>query len=186
MMSEIETIKNTLISVWEKNIKNDYENTYLIQEDTLKCSLYHHLRNELGELLNQHNLAILTEYRGNEFVGTNYRPDIVIVKLKDNCNEPYFVDRIEKLMFVIELKYKDSSNGSTNDIYSDCDKIKEYMKMLNDDCQFILAVIQETKWDEPFWFEEDDKKLGKNRVTELVASYKNEKRKELEFLHRCY
>lgn len=184
--SEIEYIKNNIIEIWNKNIAKDYNDVYLLREDTLKCSFYHHLRVELGTFFKQHNLAILTEFQGRKYICSNYRPDIVIVKMKDNCNEPYFIDRIDKLLFVIELKYKDGSYSSTDAIECDCKKVKNYVELLNDECQLVLAVIQECYWENQFWFDEEDKSLLEGRVTELIASYKSENNEELKFNYRCY
>lgn len=168
--SVVNEIIDTLCNIWEKNIQKDYNKGILLEEDTLKCALYYHLRRKIGKLMNDNNLCILTEYLGPEFKKINCRPDMVIVKMKDNCDEEYLINHIEEVVVAIELKFK---NGYSYDsIVADKYKLKNYVKNIRNNCQYVLAVIQEKCWDYPFWL--DDRQANnwaKGRVTELVASY---------------
>ena len=44
----IQVIDEAIVSIWEHEIKADYENGWLLKEDTLKNALYFHLRNRLS------------------------------------------------------------------------------------------------------------------------------------------
>lgn len=165
----VNEIIDTIVNVWEKDISNDYNKGILLEEDTLKCALYFHLRNKLGKLMNDNNLCILTEYLGPEFKRLNCRPDMVIAKMKDNCVEKYLINHIEEIVVVIELKFKDKY--STGPIIDDKFKIKNYIKSIDSNTQYVLVVIQEKYWEYPFWL--DNRQVNnwaKGRVTELVAN----------------
>ena len=41
--------------IWEEKIKEDYDDGWLLKEDTLKNALYHHLRNELSIVFAENN-----------------------------------------------------------------------------------------------------------------------------------
>lgn len=56
-------LSDAITAIWEKEIKEDYINGWLLKEDTLKNALYYHLRNRLGALLDENNIRIFTEYR---------------------------------------------------------------------------------------------------------------------------
>lgn len=62
----LETIKKAMKQVWTVDIVQDYRHKFLLKEDTLKNSVYYHLRNRLGDVfLTKHNLRIFTEYYMN-------------------------------------------------------------------------------------------------------------------------
>lgn len=181
----INEIMKVICDVWEKNISKDYNKEILLNEDTLKCAFYYHLRRKLGRLMNENNLCMFTEYLGEEFKGLNYRPDMVIVKKKDNCDEEYLIDHIEETVIAIEFKFK--NKYEYNSIIADRDKIKKYVKCIDNNCQYILVVIHEKYWENPFWLgDKQTKNWAKGRVTELVANYNNEECEKMIFQTRKY
>lgn len=183
--SVINEIVNTICEIWKKNISKDYYEGLLLEEDTMKCAFYYHLRRKLGKLLEENNLCIYTEYLGEEFKGLNYRPDMVIVKMKDNCDEKYLINHVEEVVVAIELKFK--GKYEYNSIIADREKIREYVKRIDNNCQYILAVIHEKYWENSYWFDNrQTHNWAKNRVTELVANTKDEKTEEMEFLYKKY
>lgn len=183
--SVINEIVNVICETWQKNISKDYFEGYLLEEDTLKCAFYYHLRIKLARLLKENNLCIYTEYLGEEFKSLNYRPDMVIVKMKDNCEEKYLINHIEEVVVAIEFKYK--SKYEYNSIIADREKIKEYVKHIDNNCQYILAVIHEKYWENPYWFDKKQtNNWAKGRVTELVANISDEITKEMEFRYKKY
>jgi hypothetical protein len=49
-------INNIIKSIWVNDIKLDYDNGHLLKEDTLKNSLYFHLRTKLSNILEENDL----------------------------------------------------------------------------------------------------------------------------------
>ena len=83
--TEIQTIiHKTLTEIWKKDIPRDYNDRWLLKEDTLKNALYFHLRNQLGTLFDENNIRIFTEFTDEKFKGSGYRPDIVVVRIDPN------------------------------------------------------------------------------------------------------
>lgn len=107
----------------------------------MKCAFYHHLRTKLGKLLNENNLCIYTEYLGSEFKELGYRPDMVVVKMKKDCDEKYLINHIEEVVVAFEFKFKDKYEFNT--IVADADKIYNYIKRINNNCQYVMAIIHE-------------------------------------------
>jgi hypothetical protein len=169
----VNEILEIICDIWKKNICQDYSNEILLNEDTLKCSFYYHLRRKLGKLINENNLCIFTEYNESEFKELGYRPDMVIVKKKEKCETNYIIDSIEEAVIAIEFKFKGKYDYDS--ICTDREKIKNYIKLIGDNCYYIMAVIQETYNPNPYWFDSRQaNNWAKNRVVELVASYENE------------
>lgn len=170
----VNEIISTICNIWNKNISQDYNMGILLEEDTLKCAFYYYLRRKLGKLMVENHLCIFTEYLGTEFKKMNYRPDMVIVKMKDNCDEEYLINHVEEVIVAIEFKFK--GKYEYNSIIADREKIKNYVKRIDNHCQYVLAVIHEKYWENPYWFDNRQaNNWAKGRVTELVANYDNEK-----------
>lgn len=110
---------------------------------------------------------------------------MVIVKMKDNCDEKYLINHVEEVVVAIELKFK--GKYEYNAIIADREKIREYVRRIDNNCQYILAVIHEKYWENPYWFDNrQTHNWAKNRVTELVPNIKDEKTEEMEFLYKKY
>lgn len=62
--SILRLIDKTIKEIWVSEIRDDYEEDYLLKEDSLKNSLYFHLRTKLEILLREHDLRIFPEYSG--------------------------------------------------------------------------------------------------------------------------
>ena len=151
----------------------------------MKCAFYHHLRTKLGKLLNENNLCIYTEHLGSEFKELGYRPDMVVVKMKKDCDEKYLINHIEEVVVAFEFKFKDKYEFNT--IVADADKIYNYIKRINNNCQYVMAIIHEKYWENPFWLtKKQTNNWAKGRVTELVASYNDEITEEMNFLSKGY
>lgn len=69
------------------------------------------------------------------------------------------------------MKYRSSESASgENLIKGDIAKIKEYVKKMEDNCQYYFSVIYETECNEIFWMDgRSSTTWAKDRVTELVA-----------------
>lgn len=168
---EIENIiDETIKEVWVNEIADDYESGWLLKEDTLKNSLYYHLRTKLGELFVDNVIRIFTEFTDNKFKGKEYRPDMVIAKVDLDRGSKYWGDDVTECLAVIELKYKNGFNGS-KDIYSDYKKLSVYADSLGAGCKLYMATIWEYEDDETSW-EPEESEWAKGRLTELNASYK--------------
>lgn len=166
----LKEIDNAIKYIWKYEIRNDYENCKLFREDTLKNSLYFHLRTKLETLLDKNNIKIFTEFSSDKFTGTGCRPDMVLVKLKDDYEYGFIGNYIEEYICVIELKLKGSFNSVPDLIYKDFNKIRHYIKDLNLDCpKYYMATIWEEYPDSKKWL--DTEKWAKGLVTELNADY---------------
>jgi len=107
-----------------------------------------------------------------KFWGTNFRPDIVIAEMDFDRHSDYFGDDVKTCIAVIELKYKNSTVPAKT-ILNDYDKLHKYVEKLKLDskCRLYMATIWEREDEEAYW-EDENSKWAKNRLTELNASYK--------------
>lgn len=173
MSTRIENlIDKTLKEIWKNEIKSDYDDGWLLKEDTLKNSLYHHLRTKLGKVFDENNIRIFTEFTDDKFKGKHKRPDIVIAKVPKEQKSCYWGDDVENCLAVIEIKFK-SNFQSSEDIYADYDKLKYYKTELGVDCKLYMATIWEYEDDETNWARKNAA-WAKNTLTELNASYESE------------
>jgi len=169
----INQIDTTLKYIWKYDIKQDYDKSYLLKEDTLKNALYYHLRNKLGALLEKHNLRIYTEFTDNIFNRTNYRPDIVIAEINPESEECYLGNCVTKIVSIIEIKFKNDSYSAIKNIESDYDKIHWYIDNLSSDIKYYMATIWEAEDDATTWIRKNAA-WAKGKLTELNASYEND------------
>ena len=173
-----EMIGETIISVWKNEIQNDYKKLWLLKEDSLKNALYFHLRTVLGELLDQNDMRIFTEFTDCEFKHSGYRPDMVIAKIDPDADVAYWGDAVTECIAVIEIKYK-TGFAANEEIYSDYDKLKCYIDTLGVSGKSYMATIWECEDDETAWLE--DVEWAVNKVIELNASYKRNSDHEPQF-----
>ena len=162
MIDVQEQIDYAIKQTWLYDIKRDYENKWLLKEDTLVCSFYFHLRNTLGSFMDENNLKIITEYhipKNNKFA------DMVIGEFDEDYN-------VKKIFAIIEFKYKGSKSGSDR-IPEDIEKLKQY-KEIHNNCQFYIADIDEyydyTFPEDLSWYDRR-MKWGKGCFTELNAAH---------------
>ncbi|MBQ3183571.1 MAG: hypothetical protein IJB24_03745 [Clostridia bacterium] len=166
----VELIDSTIKYVWEYEISNDYDNWWLLKEDSLKNALYYHIRSKLEKVFEDHNIRIFTEFTDDVFKGTGYRPDMVIATVDEECEEKHLGKCIKECLCVIELKHK-WGYSSHNDILSDFEKIKEYIENPNINCnRYYMATIWEYK-DKPVTWARKNAAWAKGKLTELNASY---------------
>lgn len=174
----IQVIDEVIISIWQHEIKADYEAGWLLKENTLKNALYFHLRSKLGKLFVENDIRIFTEFTDWKFKHSGYRPDMVIARVNTDSDESYWGDAATNCLAVIELKYKTGFNAS-EEIYADYDKLRYYVETLGIDSKLYMATIWEYEDDETAWAEDAD--WLRDRVTELNASYKRGSANEPQF-----
>lgn len=181
MLSDLDVIQiidETIASIWEYEIKADYESGWLLKEDTLKNALYFHIRSKLGKLFDENDIRIFTEFTDWKFKRSGYRPDMVIARVNIDSDDYYWGNAVTKCLAVIELKYK-AGFGSSEEIYADYDKLRYYVETLGVDSKLYMATIWECEDDETAWAE--DAEWAKGRVTELNASYKRDSANKPQF-----
>lgn len=164
----IEEIDRCIKETWENEIVNDYYNGYLLKEDSLKCSLYFHLRTKLKKLLKENNLRIYPEYY---FSDLRYFADIAIVQIDTTIDKSYLRDKIVDVIAVMELKYDGGNSiGTENAIKNDILKIKNYIQTGQLLCQYYFAVIYETECISLNWLDKrSTNNWAQGYVTELNA-----------------
>ncbi len=173
-------IDTTVKQIWENDIKSDYDNGWLLKEDTLKVSFCHYLRMKLENFFFENDIRVFTEFTDDKFKQSGYRPDIVIAKVDFEKGNKYYGDDIEECLAVIELKYKKGFNAA-NDIYKDYEKLRTYVKDLELECPLYMATIWEYEDDETLW-ERKNAAWANGKLTELNASYsKKSQEKEMRF-----
>lgn len=165
----LKIIDETIKYIWENDIKADYDNGWLLKEDTFKNSFYYYLRAKLENLFYENDIRIFTEFTDDKFNSRGYRPDIVIAKVDFDKDCKHYVDNVSELLCVIELKYKTGFTAS-NDIYKDYEKLKTYVTELGINCPLYMATIWEYEDEQTYW-EDKNSEWAKNRLTELNASY---------------
>lgn len=164
----IERIDTEIKNIWKEELQTDYENHYLLKEDSLKNAFYFHLRTRLGDkFLIGNNLRIYTEYYIH-----GERIDLVIVKINtQSAAENYLEDSVEKVLVAIEMKYK---NHTVNDdvFYQDIKKICSFIDSWGYATKHYFAFIQEKyfKNEEVMnWIDDKDSLKIRGLVTELYA-----------------
>lgn len=162
-------IDKTIKSIWKKEISADYENGWLLKEDTLKNVFYFHLRKRLNKFFAENNIRIFTEFSDGIFYDTKCRPDMVIAKVNLDADEDCFCDCITDYFAVIEFKFKNGYIAS-NDIYDDYAKLRKYANRFKINSRFYMATIWEYEDNETYW-ESENNKWAKGKLTELNASY---------------
>jgi hypothetical protein len=104
MVDTKKMLQSTIVEIWKNEIKYDYDNNFIINEDTLKVSFCYHLRNKLTDsFLLENNLRIITEL---EIKKLNYRVDIAIVKVHEEREKFFhYSEYIDSVLVLIELKF---------------------------------------------------------------------------------
>ncbi len=177
----IKEIHNTIKYVWEYDILQDHNKKMLLKEDTLKNSLYFHIRTRLGALLEQYSIMIFTEFNTDKFRKTGSRADMVIAQIDFNKAEKEFLGEcIEKYLGVIEIKFKGDFLKSNEHIYSDYSKMQKYIESfdLGEACHFYVATIWECHPDSKWWIDKETR-WAKGKLTELNADFNG--KKEMKF-----
>ena len=162
----LKEIDKAVKEIWLNEIVNDYDNGFLLKEDSLKCCLYYHLRNRLEELLEANNLRIYPEFY---FTELKYRADIAIVEMDPKSEALYLRDRVKDVVAIFELKYDGgNAEGTAAVIKNDVWKIKDYIQKGKLLCQYYFAVIYETECYALNWLDKRNT-WAKGYVTELDA-----------------
>lgn len=173
-----ERIHRRIKYIWEEKIKEDYENCYIYNEDTLKNALYYHIRTDLEDIFKENNIRIFTEYTDEKFNNIHCRPDLIIAEIEEN-EDCYWV---KELIAVFEIKYKVRFVDRTK-ISDDYEKLRGYLEN-NISCdRLYMATIWEYEDDDNTWIRKNAK-WAKGRVTELNASVKKKSDWELQFYVR--
>ena len=153
---------------WLEDVSNDYRESYLIKEDSLKNALYFHVRKRLDNLFQMYNLRMYTEYNETNLKANNMRADIAIVEIEPDSGKYYLGDRVRKVLAIIELKYGSSVGYMAQDI----EKLKRYRAIKElDGCQYYLGILNEATYDKrSFWLNgHQTNNWAKGYVTELDA-----------------
>lgn len=168
----IKEIHNTIKYVWEYDIPKDYKNKSLLKEDTLKNSLYFHIRTRIGALLEKYNIMIFTEFNTDKFRHTGFRADMVIAQMDFEKEEKHWGDCVKCFISVIEIKFKGDFKTAPDIIYEDYIKTKNYIKSLNlgNECHYYVATLWECYPNSKWWLDKDTK-WAKGKLTELNADF---------------
>ena len=172
-------IENVLCSIWENEIKEDFDKIRILNEDTLKNAIYYHLRNRLGGFFDEQDIRILTEFTDGQFAGSGYRPDMVIVKIDMASNAACWRGAVTECLAIIELKMKSRFIDNLA-ISADYDKLKYYIEEMGVKGHLYMAAIWEYEDDASSWIRKNAA-WAKGRVTELNASYKRNSDFESQF-----
>lgn len=93
-------LQKIIVDTWLNEIKNDYINDLIFNEDTLKITFCFHLRNKLQDFFLKDNIRIITEFIVDKF---RTKIDIALNESRDfffNINE-----NISCIYVLIELKF---------------------------------------------------------------------------------
>ena len=165
----MQIIDEAIKSVWENQIKHDYDANWIMNEDGLKTSLYFQLRKRLEPFLMENNLRIFTEFHDAEFSGSGFRPDMVIARIDMNSEADCWRGAVTDCFAVLELKFK-SHFLDKEAIYADYEKLRTYTETLNLSCRLYMATIWECEDDPTTWIRKNAA-WAKGKVTELNASF---------------
>ena len=177
-MDVIDRIDHVIKLVWKEDIFKDYHNDFILKEDTLKNTFYHHLRARLGDdFLSRHRLRIFCEY----YLRNGERADLAIVMLKPEeemvGQEYHLKNKVKETLAVIEFKHKNDACGPKL-FFKDVEKVKKYISLKGYlKCQFYLGFIHETEYslEETSWLSKRQQaSWAIGRLTELSAFYEEE------------
>ncbi|WP_274307187.1 hypothetical protein [Solibacillus daqui] len=162
-------VHSAIKDIWIYDIKDDYENSFLLKEDTLKNAFYFHLRNRLGDsFLRENQLAIFTEY----YIDTKQKIDLVVVRLDvEKAQNEYLGNCIDEVVAVVEMKYK-GKYAKDQIFMDDVDKTIAYVnKFKGEATKFFLAFIREKYFaaDEVENFLAHYQNVPKGKIVELLS-----------------
>ena len=172
-------IHKTIVSIWNDKISEDYDYGWLLKEDTLKNALYFHLRNALGELFDQNDVRIFTEFTDEKFKHNRCRPDIVIARVDLDKTVKYWGDSVTECLAVIEIKFKTGFLPHA-EIEADYEKLRYYAEDLGVTGRLYMATIWEYEDDATTWIRKNAA-WAKGKVTELNASYERGPNQKMRF-----
>lgn len=164
----INKIHTAIKKVWTNDLSIDYDQSFILKEDSLKNAFYFHLRTRLGDcFLNENNLRIFTEYK----IGDN-RIDLAVVEIDPEVAvDNHLDDCVTKVLFSIEMKYK-SAGTSESIFYQDIEKILSYIDTWGNDTKHYFAFIQEEyfkKGEIINWVKNEHVVNAQGKTTELYA-----------------
>jgi len=172
-------IDQTIKEVWMNDLSKDYNDNFLLKEDSLKNALYYHLRMALSDgFLKRHRLRIFTEYYlGSDNEGKQQIADLAIVRLRPKYLHRglHLRDVVEDIVSIIELKYL--NDPVTSPFYSDVQKVKKYIETNKfENCRFYLGFIHEQvhEKNETWLTKKEQTTWARGKVSELVANYSPE------------
>ena len=172
----VKLIDKTIKEIWVNEIKKDYDEDYLLKEDSLKNSLYFHIRSKLEDVLRDNNLRIYTEFY---FPELKYRADLAIVQMDTESESYYLKDRVKEVVAIFELKYVNTRNNdeaTTQWVMDDIKKFKRYIQDGKVNAQFYFAVIYENERKRMNWMDQRSiNHWAKGRVAELDAAIVGDK-----------
>lgn len=162
-------IDQVIKEVWLKDICEDYGSGRLLREASLQSSLYYHLRRYFGDVLEDNNLFIYPEFYVPEL---KYRADLAIVQMDLSADGP-LSKRVADIAAIVELKFEGgTAQGTLDVIKADLQKLKQYAKQFDENCQFYFGVIYETECKWLQWLDRRSTEHWANGcVTELNAGY---------------
>lgn len=188
-VSFLENVKRKYIdtiikNVWTSFIPNDYKNKFLLYEDSLKNSLYYHLRTEFAELMECSNIRIYPEYQTYRKDEIRARIDLAIVEFREFCTENHLGDSEIEILSAIEIKYVGYRKADDDAILSDVKKCLSYLSKLSGSPHIYITFIQEAIYNCNSYNLLGKKKIkSKERLTELLGyiPIKNKESEEMEF-----
>ena len=176
----IKKIDRAIKEAWTNNINNDYRGCHLLKEDTLKSSLYYHLRRKLGtRFLEDNAIRIFTEFTDGGIKDMGFRADIAVVELGKE-GRSYLGDNIKSIIAIIELKYG-CMYTSDSYFYDDINKVKSYIQYLNWDCLYYLGFIIEKEYCHPYWLDRRQTNNWANKKLAVLSASKTEGSDNLNF-----
>ena len=169
----VKQIDYAIKTSWLNDVSKDYSKAKLLKEDTLKNSLYFHIRKRIDDLCEMYNLRIYTEYNETTLKLNNMRADIAIVEIDLEIDARRLGSKVKKVLAIIELKH----GGSVSYMTQDVNKLKQYKSLPElEGCQYYLGTLNEASYAErAFWLDKrQTNNWAKGCVTELDAcTYSN-------------
>ncbi len=171
-------IKEVVKFIWSHEIPYDYKYDMILREDSMKASLYHHLRDYFKYEIENDILRIYTEYH---IRGTKAFADIVIADFDNKKFEEintYGGDWKDASMpiAVFELKISGRKNGKDKFI-ADINKVIDIQASnVLPNCDYYLAHISEYDHGQLFFLDKSHKKNF--FITELAAMYNSKAENE--------
>lgn len=145
-------------TIWQEDIKEDFNMKRLYREGSLQSSFYYHLRRRIGDTtLNYYNAFLYTEFR--------YKGKRVDLALVIRYDDDQFVP-----VAIFEFKYLAIVSDAL--FMRDVEKVLDFIDS-TDECIYYLGFIQEAEYsdmtDNFSWLTQEQADMCKGRLVELTG-----------------
>ncbi|MZP28710.1 hypothetical protein GTO91_03120 [Heliobacterium undosum] len=160
-------IQAIIADLWVKEVSKDYNDHFLLKEDSLKCAFYYYLRLKLGDgWLIRHRIRVYPEYH----LSKRRKADLAIVRVEHKSNRKgrHLSECVEDVLAIIEFKYKVAH--VEDPFIEDRNKLRSYAEDYKEAHLYACFVHEKLYENPPSWFDgRQTNGWAEGRVSELIG-----------------